>query len=139
MNNVALIGRLVADPDIKYSNNGDKQLCIARFTLAVDRQFKRDTEQGADFIKCVSFGQRGEFVEKYFTKGLKVAITGRIQTGSYENRDGQTVYTTDIVVENQEFVEKKQTQTPPQAEPKESSEIFHIPEDADDSGLPFNV
>lgn len=137
MNNVALIGRLVADPDIKYSNNGDKQLCIARFTLAVDRQFKKDTEQGADFIKCVSFGHRGEFVEKYFEKGLKVAITGRIQTGSYENRDGQTVYTTDIVVDNQEFVEKKKLQGQPQAEPKAESEIFHIPDNADDSGLPF--
>jgi len=134
MNKTILIGRMTSDPQVTY--NGD--LCIARYTLAVDRTFKKDTEQGADFIKCVAFGKNGEFAEKYFEKGLKIAVDGRIQTGSYEDKNGNTVYTTDVVINNQEFVEKKQTQGTPQAEPKAEDEIFHIPEDVDDSGLPFS-
>lgn len=105
MNKVILMGRLTRDPDIRYSQ-GEKATCIARYTLAVDRRFKREGEQSADFISCVAFGKSGEFVEKYLHKGTKIAITGRIQTGSYE-KDGQKVYTTDVVVEEHEFAESK--------------------------------
>ena len=103
MNKVILMGRLTRDPEVRYSQ-GDQATAIARYTLAVDRRFKRDgDQQTADFIPCVAFGRAGEFAEKYFRKGTKVAITGRIQTGSYTNKDGQRVYTTDVVVEEQEF------------------------------------
>ena len=105
MNKVVLIGRLTRDPDIRYTQ-GEYAICIARYTLAVDRRFKREGEQNADFISCVAFGKSGEFVEKYLHKGTKIAITGRIQTGSYE-KDGQKVYTTDVVVEEHEFAESK--------------------------------
>lgn len=105
MNKVVLMGRLTRDPDIRYSQ-GEKSTCIARYTLAVDRRFKREGEQSADFISCVAFGKSGEFVEKYLRKGTKIAIAGRIQTGSYE-KDGQRVYTTDVVVEEHEFAESK--------------------------------
>ena len=124
---------MTSDPQINY--NGE--LCIARYTLAVDRQFKKETEQGADFIRCVAFGKSAEWCEKYTEKGLKLAVEGRIQTGSYEDKNGNTVYTTDVIINNQEFVEKKKLQGQPQAEPKAESEIFHIPDNADDSGLPF--
>lgn len=106
MNKVILIGRLTRDPDIRYSQ-GEKQTAVARFTLAVDRRFKREGEQTADFINCISFGKSAEFAEKYLRQGTKIAITGRIQTGSYTNRDGQKVFTTDVVVEEQEFAENK--------------------------------
>ena len=106
MNTVALMGRLVRDPDVRYSQ-GDKPLCTARYTLAVDRRVKRDDGQTADFISCVAFGKVGENAEKYLKKGTKIAVTGRIQTGSYINKDGQKVYTTDVIVENQEFAESK--------------------------------
>jgi single-strand DNA-binding protein len=143
MNRVVLMGRLTADPDVRYFNNGDKQLCIARYTLAVDRKFKRDGEPTADFIRCVAFGNAGEFAEKYFHKGIKIALDGHIQTGSFQNKDGQTVYTTDVIVENQEFAESKavsdsnKPQAEPQPEPK-GQEFMDIPDNADDSGLPFN-
>lgn len=101
------IGRLVSDPEVRYTQ-GQTPMCIARYTLAVDRRFKRDGEPTADFIRCIAFGKSGEFAEKYFHKGIKIAITGRIQTGSYE-KDGQKVFTTDIVVEQQEFAESKAT------------------------------
>lgn len=104
MNKVILIGRLTRDPEVRYGAN---QMAVARYSLAVDRRFKRDGEPTADFINMVAFGKTGEFAEKYFRKGMKVCVTGRIQTGSYTNRDGQRVYTTDIVVEEQEFVESK--------------------------------
>ena len=106
MNKVILMGRLVRDPDIRYSN-GENAMAVARFTLAVDRRFKRDGEQNADFISCISFGKSAEFAEKYLRKGIKLVVTGRIQTGSYTNRDGNKVYTTDVVVEEQEFSESK--------------------------------
>ena len=151
MNKVVLMGRLTADPDVRYSNNGDNQLCIARYTLAVDRRFKRDGEPTADFIRCVAFGRSGEFAEKYFHKGIKIAVDGRIQTGSYQNKDGQTVYTTDVIVENQEFAESKAASEQnasaavPQAEPKAEEPtadagdgFMNIPDSVDDSGLPFN-
>ncbi len=106
MNKVILMGRLTRDPEVRYSA-GENALAIARYTLAVDRRFRRDGEASADFISCVSFGRTAEFAEKYFRQGLKIAVTGRIQTGSYTNRDGQKVYTTEVVVEEQEFAESK--------------------------------
>jgi len=107
MNKVILMGRLTRDPEVRYSQGGENPLAIARFTLAVDRRFKRDGEATADFINCVSFGRQAEHAERFYRQGLKVVITGRIQTGSYTNKDGVKVYTTDIVVEEQEFAESK--------------------------------
>ncbi|MCR4867537.1 MAG: single-stranded DNA-binding protein [Lachnospiraceae bacterium] len=107
MNKVILMGRLTRDPEVRYSS-GDNQMAIARYTLAVDRRFNRNgNDQTADFINCVAFGKAGEFAEKYFRKGIKIAVTGRIQTGSYTNKEGQKVYTTEVVVEDQEFAESK--------------------------------
>mgnify|MGYP000506095300 FL=1 len=103
MNKVILMGRLTRDPEVRYSQ-GEQATAIARYTVAVDRRFRRDGDsQTADFIGCVAFGRQAEFAEKYLRKGTKIALTGRIQTGSYTNRDGQKVYTTDVVVEEQEF------------------------------------
>ncbi len=110
MNKVVLMGRLTRDPDIRYTQ-GENSMCVARYTLAVDRRFGRGSNQGdgqtADFISCVAFGRSGEFAEKYLRKGIKIAVSGRIQTGSYTNRDGQKVYTTDVVVDDQEFAESR--------------------------------
>ena len=107
MNKVILMGRLTRDPEVRYSQ-GDNAMAVARYTLAVDRRFNRNNDdQTADFISCVAFGRSGEFAEKYLHKGTKIAITGRIQTGSYTNKDGVKVYTTDVVVEDQEFAESK--------------------------------
>ena len=106
MNKVILMGRLTRDPDVRYSQ-GENATAVARYTLAVDRRFRRDGDQSADFIGCVAFGRQGEFAEKYLRQGTKIVVTGRIQTGSYTNRDGQKVYTTDVVVEDHEFVESK--------------------------------
>lgn len=107
MNKVILMGRLTRDPEVRYSQ-GENATAVARYTLAVDRRFNRNNDdQTADFINCVAFGRSGEFAEKYLHKGTKVAITGRIQTGSYTNKDGVRVYTTDVVVEDQEFAESK--------------------------------
>lgn len=110
MNKVILMGRLTRDPDIR-STAGDRPMTIARYTIAVDRRVRRDAannnQQTADFISCVAFDRNAEFAEKYLHKGTKIALTGRIQTGSYQNKDGQTVYTTDVVVEDQEFAESK--------------------------------
>lgn len=111
MNLVCLMGRLTRDPEIRTTES----TTIARYTLAVDRRFKKDGEQGADFINCVAFGKSAEFAEKYFQKGTKIAVTGRIQTGSYEKEDGTKVYTTDIIVDNQEFAESKGTAAPAEA------------------------
>ena len=108
MNKVILMGRLTRDPEVRYSS-GDNQMAIARYSLAVDRRGRREGNDGqtADFINCVAFGRAGEFAEKYFHKGIKVLVTGRIQTGSYTNKDGQKVYTTDVIIEEQEFAESK--------------------------------
>ena len=107
MNKVILMGRLTRDPEVRYSQ-GENSMAIARYTIAVDRRVRRDgDQQTADFINCVAFGRSGEFAEKYFHKGIKTAVTGRIQTGSYTNKDGQRVYTTDVIVEEQEFAESK--------------------------------
>lgn len=108
MNKVILMGRLTRNPEVRYGA-GENSTAVARYTIAVDRRFKRDGEQSADFISCVTFGRNAEFAEKYLRQGTKIVLTGRIQTGSYTNRDGQKVYTTDIVVEEQEFAESKAT------------------------------
>ncbi len=139
------MGRLVRDPDVRYSQ-GDKSTAVARFSLAVDRRFKREGEPQADFINCVSFGRSAEFAEKYLRKGTKIAITGRIQTGSYTNRDGQKVYTTDVVVEEQEFAESKtasagNADSRPADRPSPSNAssdgFMNIPDGIDEE-LPFN-
>lgn len=106
MNKVILIGRLTRDPEIRYSQGADPK-CIAKYSLAVDRGFKRDGETNADFISCIAFGKLGEFAEKYLRKGIKIAISGHIQTGSFTNNQGQKIYTTDVIIDSQEFVEKK--------------------------------
>ena len=106
MNKVILMGRLTRDPEVRYSA-GENALAIARYTLAVDRRFRRDGEATADFISCVVFGRGAEFAEKYFHQGIRIVVSGRIQTGSYTNREGQKVYTTEVVVEEQEFAESK--------------------------------
>ena len=135
MNKVILTGPLVRHPEIRYTQN---DTAIARYTLAVDRMYKRDGEQSADFIRCVAFGRPAEFAERYLCKGIKIAVTGRIQTGSYTNRDGQKVYTTDVVAESQEFCERKAESPAPSAQPAFDPDRFmDIPEDIDE-GLPFN-
>ena len=139
MHKVIQIGRLTKDPEIRYSQ-GANTTCVARYTLAVDRKFKQEGQPTADFINCIAFGKLGEFAEKYLHKGVKIAVTGRIQTGSYTNKDGQKVYTTDVVVEEQEFCESKSSNQSQQNErPQQSSDDFmSIPDGLDDTGLPFN-
>lgn len=107
MNKVLIMGRLTRDPDVRYSNGANGSMAIARYSLAVSRKFKREGEQDCDFINCVAFGKNGEFADMYLHQGTKIAIVGRIQTGSYTNKDGQKVYTTDVVVEEHEFAESK--------------------------------
>ena len=138
MNKAILTGRFTRDPEIKYTNDGTS---IARFSIAVNRRFvKEGSDQKADFLNCIAFGRSAEFIEKYFSKGMKADLSGRIQTGSYTNRDGQKVYTTDVVVDEQEFVEsKKNTQPAPEPAPAGGYEGFmNIPDNVEDEGLPFN-
>ena len=132
MNKVILIGRLTRDPEVRYSN-GNEPVVVARFTLAVDRWGNKD-EKTADYISCVAFGSRGEFVEKYFRQGMRVAVSGRIQTGSYTNREGQKVYTTDVVVESQEFADSKKTVA---SAPETGDGFMNIPDGVDEE-LPFH-
>ena len=137
MNKVIEIGRLTKDPEIRYSQ-GASSTCVARYTLAVDRKFKQEGQPTADFINCIAFGKLGEFAEKYLHKGTKIAVTGRIQTGSYKNKDGNTVYTTDVVVEEQEFCESKsQSNSQPQTAQSNDNSWMNIPDGIEDS-LPFN-
>ena len=143
MNKVILMGRLTRDPEVRYSQ-GDNAMAIARYTLAVDRRFNRNNNDGAtaDFLNCVAFGRSAEFAERYLRKGIKIVVTGRIQTGSYVNKDGVKVYTTDIVVEDQEFAESKATsqqnqQKPSGPAPDNSDGFMNIP-DGIDEVLPFN-
>lgn len=144
MNKVILMGRLTRDPEVRYGT-GENSTAVARYTIAVDRRFKRDGEQNADFIGCVAFGRNAEFAEKYLRQGTKIVLTGRIQTGSYTNRDGQKVYTTDIVVEEQEFAESKATAgnggqnnySRPAAAPSDADGFMNIPDGIDDE-LPFS-
>lgn len=139
------MGRLTADPDVRYSQ-GENSTAVAKYTLAVDRRFKRDGEPTADFIRCTVFGKPAEFTEKYFRKGTKICISGRIQTGSYTNRDGQKVYTTDVIVEEQDFAESKAASAqssniqagPSPYGPAESDGFMNIPDGIDDDELPFN-
>ena len=130
---------MTKDPEIRYSQ-GANATCVARYTLAVDRKFKQEGQPTADFINCIAFGKLGEFAEKYLHKGVKIAVTGRIQTGSYKNKDGNTVYTTDVVVEEQEFCESKSSNQPQGNDrPQASSDGFmSIPDNLEDEGLPFN-
>ena len=144
MNKVILMGRLTRDPDIRYYQ-GAEPMAIARFTLAVDRRFKRDEQQSADFISCVAFGKSGEFIEKYAHQGTKLVVEGRKQTGSYTNKDGNKVYTTDVVIEGCEFAESKaasnnnNNQEPMPAPVQSPTDGFmSIPDGVDDEGLPFN-
>lgn len=145
MNKVVLMGRLTKDPDVRYSQ-GENSQAIARYTLAVDRRFRREgSEQQADFIGCVAFGKSAEFAEKYLHKGTKIVVEGRIQTGSYTRQDGIKVYTTDVVVENQEFAESKKAASEssssaaqPQAAPTEDADGFMSIPDGVDEELPFN-
>lgn len=110
MNKSILLGRLTSDPEIRYTQ-GDQASCIARFTVAADRKYKKQGEESvADFINCVAFGKTGEFVEKYFAKGDKILVCGRLQSGSYTNKDGVKVYTVDIIVEEVDFAGEKRTQ-----------------------------
>lgn len=164
MNKVILMGRLTRDPEVRYSQ-GERQMAIARYTLAVDRRGRsnnNNSEQTADFIQCVAFDRSAEFAEKYFRQGTKIVVTGRIQTGSYTNKDGQKVYTTDVVVEDQEFAESKnasassqnnQSYAPasenysrpapsPRPDPSGAAApapgFMNIPDSVEDEGLPFN-
>lgn len=161
MNKVILMGRLTRDPMVNYSQ-GERSIAIARFTLAVDRRFARrdansgDQQQTADFIQCVAFDRQGEFAEKYLHQGTKVVVCGRIQTGSYTNREGQRVYTTDVVAEEIEFAESKaaasnsngayqgggyQQPAPagrPAPETASMDGFMNIPDGVEDEGLPFN-
>jgi len=148
MNKVVLVGRLVRDPEVRYSQ-GDNGTAVARYTIAVDRRFKRDGEPTADFIPCTVFGKSGEFAEKYFRQGMRIAISGRIQTGSYTNREGVKVYTTDVIVDEQEFAQNRdenagsasfgQTQysTPNKPSLDAGDGFMNIPDGIDEE-LPFN-
>ncbi|MGN0481714.1 MAG: single-stranded DNA-binding protein [Lachnospiraceae bacterium] len=150
MNKVILMGRLTRDPDVRYSQGADGSMAIARYTLAVDRRGRRDangTEQSADFIGCVAFRNQAEFAEKYLHQGTKIVVTGRIQTGSYTNKEGQKVYTTDVVVEEQEFAESKANASNNEggyvsSRPEPSAAVgdgfMNIPDGVEDEGLPFN-
>ena len=148
MNKVILMGRLTRDPEVRYSQ-GENATAVARYTLAVDRRVSRNNQNGeqtADFIQCVAFGRSGEFAEKYFRKGTKVLVTGRIQTGSYTNKDGQRVYTTDVVVEDQEFAESKSASQnngggfvpADRPSPSDAGDGFMNIPDGIDEELPFN-
>lgn len=138
MNKVILIGRLVSDPEVRYSQ-GDNPTAVARYRLAVGRRYKRDGEPTADFVPCVAFGKNGEFAEKYLTKGTKIAVSGRIQTGSYTNKDGQKVYTTDVVVEEHDFCESRSSagQADSQYGRPDENGFNDLPDGIDDE-LPFS-
>lgn len=145
MNKVILMGRLTRDADVRYTS-GPETTAVARFTLAVNRRYSKDGQQSADFISCVAFGKAAEFCERYARQGIKLVIEGRIQTGSYTNKDGNKVYTTDVVVENMEFAESKGADSTDnnntgssRLEPQSDTDGFmSIPDGVDDEGLPFN-
>lgn len=142
MNSVNLTGRLTRDPDVRYTDGGST---IARFTLAVNRRFKTENGPDADFVGCVAFGKTAEFIEKYFYKGMKMDLSGRIQTGSYANQEGQKVYTTDVIAEQAEFGESKRSNEQAQGNtgpmggfgPADENGFMNIPDDIDEE-LPFN-
>lgn len=138
MNKVILMGRLTRDPDVRWTQ-GPEQSAVARYTLAVARRFQKEGGATADFIGCVAFGRQTEFAEKYLRQGTKIAITGRIQTGSYTNREGRKVYTTDVVVEEQEFAESKNAEHPREqgAAPQADMDGFMTIPDGVDEDIPF--
>ena len=139
MNKSILIGRLVRDPEVRYSQ-GQNSIAVARYTPAVDRKYKKEGEATADFISCVALGKNGEFAEKYLRQGVKIAVTGRIQTGSYTNKDGVKVYTTDVVVEEHEFCESKSSSSSNESHtpaPTDENGFMDIPDGIDEE-LPFN-
>lgn len=142
MNKVILMGRLTRDPDVRYTQ-GQEPVAVARFTIAVDRRSRREGEANADFPSCVAFGRTAEFIEKYARRGTKLAVTGRIQTGSYTNREGTKVYTTDVVVEEAEFAESKAAadrntqQTPPPSPDTGADGFMNIPDGIEEE-LPFS-
>ena len=138
MNKVELIGRIVREPDVRYTQ-GAAPMCVARYTLAVERRIKKEGENNADFISCVAFSKSAEFTEKYFKKGMKVAVVGRIQTGSYKDKDGKTVWTTDVIVEEQEFCESKKeenTNNYAQSQQTDAHGFMNIPDGIEEE-LPF--
>ena len=154
MNRVILMGRLTRDPEVRYSQ-GERSMAIARYTLAVDRRGRRNQDssaeqQTADFINCVAFDRAAEFAEKYFRQGMRVLVSGRIQTGSYVNKEGQKVYTTEVILDDQEFADSKgaasdmggYAQAAPSQRPAPTSAIgdgfMNIPDGVEDEGLPFN-
>lgn len=143
MNKVVLMGRLTRDPDVRYTR-GERAMAVANYTLAVDRRGKKsqEGEANADFIQCTAFDKTGEFAEKYFRQGMRVLISGRIQTGSYTDRDGRKVYTTQVIIEEQEFADSKgaggeKGQKPQQAN-VDADGFMNIPDGVEDEGLPFN-
>ena len=137
MNKVCLVGRLVREPEVRYSA-GENATAICRFNIAVDRRFKREgDEQTADFINIVSFGKTAEFIQKYFTKGQRIGLAGRIQTGKFTNKDGQTVYTTDVIAEEVEFVESKKSGNETGSSSKSDDGFSNVPDEVDGE-LPFN-
>lgn len=143
MNKVVLMGRLTRDPDVRYTR-GERAMAVANYTLAVDRRGRKsqEGEANADFIPCTAFDKAGEFAEKYFRQGMRVLISGRIQTGSYTDRDGRKVYTTQVIIEEQEFADSKGTggekgQKPQQAN-VDADGFMNIPDGLEDEGLPFN-
>ena len=141
MNKVILVGRLTRDPEVRYPQN-DSQTAVARYTLAVDRKFKRDNEPTADFIPCVVFGRSGEFAEKYFRQGMRISVSGRIQTGSYKNKDTRKVYYTEVVIEEQEFAESRAESEANRSGQQSKTEVdengfMNIPEGLEEE-LPFN-
>ena len=148
MNRVILMGRLTRDPEVRYTS-GERSMAIARYTLAVDRGFKRgdSSEQNADFIPCIAFDKAGEFAEKYFRQGMRVLVSGRLQTGNYTNKDGHKVYTTEVIIDTQEFADSKgasgsgdgyQSSTSQSKSSVSSDGFMNIPDGVDDEGLPFN-
>lgn len=142
MNRVILMGRLSRDPEVRYTQ-GNEPMAVARYTLAVDRRVRRQdgNEQTADFINIVAFRKAGEFAEKYFRQGMRVLVAGRIQTGSYTNKDGQRIYTTDVIVDEQEFADAKRDGADPShygASSPIGDGFMNIPDGVEDEGLPFN-
>ena len=138
MNKVVLMGRLTRDPEVRYSQ-GERSMAIAKYTLAIDRRkTQQNSDPGADFIKCVAFDRAGEFAEKYFRQGLRVLISGHLQTGSYTNKDGQKVYTTDVIVESQEFADSRRDGSGAGSRGSKDDDFMNIPDNVEDEGLPFN-
>lgn len=136
MNKVILAGRVTREPEVRYSQ-GEKATAVACYGLAVDRRFKKEGETETDFIRCVELGKLAEFAEKYLHQGTKIMITGRVQTGSYTNKDGQKVYTTDVIIEEHEFVESKASSLASVESKKNGDEYMKIPDNFDNE-LPFN-